>query len=222
MDQKQNELYFLWLVVQENQEFRKRNKTVVEETLKALLRTLEIKDRYTHGHSQRVAFFARLIAENMGFEEEEIQEIKLAAMLHDLGKIGTPLEILNKPGKLTDEEFDVIKEHPIYSYEIISQVSSLQNIARWIRAHQERMDGFGYPDGLKGEEIPLQARIITVADAFDAMTSDRPYRKALSLETAYEELKRCAGTQFDKEVVKVFLDVYQNHLAEKQVRKKRA
>jgi putative nucleotidyltransferase with HDIG domain len=202
---KNEELYLLWLLTQENEALKKRNKKIIQETLNAIIKTLEAKDKYTYGHSQRVADYSRLIAEKLSFSEEEIIEIELAAILHDIGKISTPDEILNKPGKLTDEEYEIIKEHPVCSFDIISQISSMDKIAKWIRAHQERVDGMGYPDGLKAEEIPLQARLITVADAFDAMTTDRPYRKALPLQSAYDERERCSGTQFDSEVVQVFL-----------------
>ncbi len=195
----------IWVLTQENNELKKQNKKIITETLNAIIKTLEAKDRYTHGHSHRVAAYALLIAKKLSFTEEQLIEIELAALLHDIGKISTPDQILNKPGKLTPEEFEIIKEHPVQSYEILSEVTSLKQIAQWVRAHQERIDGFGYPDGLQGENIPLQARIITVADAFDAMTSDRPYRQALSIQYAYDELKRCAGTQFDSKIVDIFI-----------------
>lgn len=181
----------------------------LQQAINALLKTLEAKDNGTHAHSQRVSEYCLMIAHEYSFTEEELREIELAGLLHDIGKIATPDHILKKKGKLTDEEFTVIKGHPIDSYEILSQIAPLKNVAIWVRAHQERVDGFGYPDRLKGEEIPLAARILCVADAFDAMTSDRPYRKALSLEEAYAELKRCAGTQFDQNVVQVFLEKHQ-------------
>lgn len=199
----------IWVLAQENAELKKQNKKIIKESLNAIIKTLEAKDRYTHGHSHRVAHYALLIAKKLSFTEEQLIEIELAALLHDIGKISTPDNILNKPGKLTPEEFEVIKEHPVQSYEILSEVTHLKQIALWVRAHQERIDGFGYPDGLRGENIPLPARIITVADAFDAMTSDRPYRAALSIQYAYDELKRCSGTQFDSRIVDIFIQEHQ-------------
>jgi len=201
----ENLTQMIWALAQENALLKKQNKEIIKETLNAIIKTLEAKDKYTHGHSHRVAQYALLIAKKLSLSEDQLIEIELAALLHDIGKISTPDKILNKPGKLTPEEFEIIKEHPMQSFEILSQVSHLNQIAKWVRAHQERIDGYGYPDGLRGEEIPLEARIITVADAFDAMTSDRPYRKALSIQYAYDELKRCAGTQFDLKIVDIFI-----------------
>jgi len=205
----ENLTQMIWALAQENALLKKQNKKIIKETLNAIIKTLEAKDKYTHGHSHRVAQYALLIAKKLSFTEDQLIEIELAALLHDIGKISTPDQILNKPGKLTPEEFEIIKEHPMQSFEILSQVSHLNQIAKWVRAHQERIDGYGYPDGLRGEEIPLEARIITVADAFDAMTSDRPYRKALSIQYAYDELKRCAGTQFDSKIVDIFIKEHQ-------------
>ena len=131
--------------------------------------------------------------------------LKYAAILHDIGKIGIPDSILNKPGRLTDEEYRLVKEHPAIGAEIVKQVKALEPVASIILQHQERWDGKGYPYGMKGEDIPMEARIISVLDAYDAMTSDRSYRKALPVQTAIAELKRCSGTQFDPKVVNAFL-----------------
>ncbi|MBI2027568.1 MAG: HD-GYP domain-containing protein [Deltaproteobacteria bacterium] len=193
----------------EVERLKAQNKKIVEEALNAIIKTLEAKDKYTLGHSRRVAYYSLMVARNFSFSQAILHEIELAALLHDIGKIGTPLEILNKPSGLTDEEFEIIKQHPIHSFEILCEVSSLKNVAQWVRSHQERVDGLGYPDGLKAENIPLPSRIIAVADAFDAMTSDRPYRKAMSAELAYAELRRCAGTQFDEKTVDVFINAHQ-------------
>ena len=174
-------------------------------TVKALAKAIEVKDPYTHGHSERVTEYALMIADAMSMEEREKQKLKYAATLHDIGKIGIAGRVLNKPSGLTDEEYTHVKTHPMLGDSIIEPVEFLQGPRPIILHHHERFDGTGYPRGLKGSGIPLCARILSVADAFEAMRSDRPYRKALPLQTAREELKRNAGTQFDPEVVSVFL-----------------
>jgi response regulator RpfG family c-di-GMP phosphodiesterase len=176
-------------------------------TVKALAKAIEVKDPYTFGHSERVTEYALAIAEAMGLDEVEKQNIKYAATLHDIGKIGIAGKVLNKPGALTDEEYLHVKTHPLLGDSIIEPVEFLQMPRPLILHHHERYDGKGYPDGLKGEEIPLGARIITVADSYEAMRSDRPYRKALSPEAAREELIRNRGTQFDPQVVDIFLQL---------------
>jgi len=176
-------------------------------TVKALAKAIEVKDPYTHGHSERVTEYALMIADALGLDERERQKLKYAATLHDIGKIGIAGRVLNKPGALTSEEYMHVKTHPLLGDTIIEPVEFLQGPRPIILHHHERYDGKGYPDGLMGEDIPLSARILAVADAFEAMRSDRPYRKALSLEDALEELKRNSGTQFDPRVVQVFLDV---------------
>jgi HD-GYP domain-containing protein (c-di-GMP phosphodiesterase class II) len=157
------------------------------------------------GHSARVTQYAVAIAESMDLPLEEVEELRLAGILHDLGKIGVPDSILNKPGRLSDEEYSAIKMHPVLSMRIIEPLPHLGNIIPIIYHHHERYDGNGYMDGKSGNGIPLGARIIAVADSYEAMTSDRPYRKALSREEAVAEIARCSGTQFDPEVVKHFL-----------------
>jgi diguanylate cyclase (GGDEF)-like protein/PAS domain S-box-containing protein len=175
-------------------------------TVAAIGAAAEIKDRYIRGHQQRASRWAAALAEEMGLSPKQVQDIRIAGLLHDLGKVGISESILNKPGKLTEEEFAKIKEHPaLGAMMIISEVESLQRLVPIVRHHHERFDGKGYPDGLVGEKIPLEARIMSVVDVFDAMTHDRAYRKALSREETIAELERGAGTQFDPAVVKAFL-----------------
>ena len=152
-----------------------------------------------------IAEYSVDIANKMGLAEDVVENIRKAALLHDLGKISIPDHILMKPGKLSEEEIEIIKKHPENGAKIIEPVEPLRNAKDIIRHHQECYDGSGYPDGLKGEMIPLGARIIAVADSFGAMTTDRPYRKALSIEEAVKEVKRCSGTQFDPDIVSKFL-----------------
>lgn len=173
-------------------------------TVQSLAAAIDAKDPYTHGHSQRVAEYAALLAEEISCDLEEIEIIRHTALLHDIGKIGIPENILLKPGKLTDEEYKEIKKHPILGTDILKKIKYLDRVNLFLKYHHERYDGLGYPDGLTGEKIPLGARIIAIADTFDAMTSDRPYRKGCSIEEALMELKRCANTQFDPELVKAF------------------
>lgn len=177
----------------------------VYECLRAIIVSLEEKDSYTYGHSIRLAEYAVMLATEMGLSEEEIREAELSALLHDVGKIGIPDSVLLKPARLTRAEFEIMKTHPVRSERIVQKISSLQHLLPGIRHHHERWDGHGYPDGLKGEEIPLYARLILVVDTFDAMTSTRPYRLALDKEVAIQELRRCAGTQFDADMVEHFI-----------------
>jgi len=171
----------------------------------SLAAAIEARDPYTVGHSARVTQYAVAIAESMGLSSEEVEELRLAGLLHDLGKIGVPDSILNKAGRLSEEEYSAIKMHPALSMRIIEPLPHLGNIIPIIYNHHERYDGNGYMDGKAGEKIPLGARIIAVADSFEAMTSDRPYRKALSREEAVNEIARNSGSQFDPEVVQHFL-----------------
>lgn len=177
------------------------------EIVKALAQAIEAKDPYTHGHSERIMEYAVQIAQKLGLPEEEIESLRYAAMLHDIGKIGVRGIILNNPDGLTGEEYDEIKKHPLVGEGIIKPIGLLQPIRPLIRHHHEWYNGKGYPGGLSGENIPLGARILAVVDAYDAMKSDRPYRKALTEETAIQELKRGSGSQFDSQVVEVFLEI---------------
>ncbi|MDD3012273.1 MAG: HD domain-containing protein [Candidatus Gastranaerophilales bacterium] len=176
-------------------------------TIKSISSALDAKDAYTHGHSLRVTLFSLILCKEMGLEENFIGEIEIAGLLHDIGKIGVPENILCKPGKLTDEEFNIIKLHPEKGRKILNGIKRLSKAAFWLNSHHERWDGFGYPQKLKEEDIPLAARILAVADTYDAMTSDRSYRKGLPHETALEEIKRCSGSQFDPSIVETFLKV---------------
>jgi putative nucleotidyltransferase with HDIG domain len=171
----------------------------------ALASAIDARDPYTHGHSARVTEFSVRIAENMGLSEEEKDIIRYASLLHDIGKIGIKERILKKPDKLTEEERREMETHPLIAARILQSVTMLEPVMNLVMHHHERYDGKGYPSGLAGEEIPLGARIIAVADAFESMISDRPYRKALPLEEAVAELRRGRGTQFDPRVVDIFL-----------------
>ncbi|MCD6449450.1 MAG: transporter substrate-binding domain-containing protein [Thermotogaceae bacterium] len=179
------------------------------EIILALVKALEFYSPYTKGHSERVANLAVRIANEMGLSEDKKKKIYWAGILHDVGKIFVPQDVLHKPDKLTEEEYDLVKLHPVKSAEIIEEIDELKDIAKIVRHHHERCDGKGYPDGLKCSEIPLEARIIAVADAFDAMTSKRPYREALKPEEALNEIVKNSGVQFDPQVVQVFIRVFQ-------------
>jgi putative nucleotidyltransferase with HDIG domain len=182
-------------------------KTRYMDTIEALRLAVDAKDVYTRGHSDRVAYFASLIGKEYGLSESELETLRIGGVFHDIGKIGTADDILLKTDKLDKADFEEIKRHPMKGALILSAVSMFSDVVPIVRHHHERIDGKGYPDGLKGESIPLPARIIAVADAFDAMTSDRQYRLRLSLEEAIDQLKTGAGTQFDKGVVETFLEL---------------
>lgn len=162
------------------------------------------KDKYTGGHTKRVGVFAEMIGKEIGFDYNEMLDLKMAAVLHDIGKIGIEDKILKKDSQLSDEEFAIMKEHPRLGHEILKRVKGLERVVDGMRFHHERPDGSGYPYGLKGEDIPLMARIISVADTFDAMISTRPYRKGLPPMVAFEEIKKHRGTQFCEKVVDAF------------------
>ncbi|UCF34193.1 MAG: HD-GYP domain-containing protein [Phycisphaerales bacterium] len=172
--------------------------------VRSLVSAVDQKDPYTSGHSVRVGYFATMLAEEVGIRGEELQMLQWSALLHDVGKIGIRDEVLNKEGKLTPEEFDHIKEHPVRSYHVVKDVPQLQAAVKGALHHHERWDGSGYPEGLAGEEIPLQARIIQIADIFDALTSDRSYRAAYSWQQALEILAQEAGTHVDARLQETF------------------
>jgi hypothetical protein len=177
------------------------------EIVKALAQAIEAKDPYTHGHSERVMQYTVQIAQKLGLPKKEIDSLRYAAILHDIGKIGVRGIVLNNPNGLSSEEYDEIKKHPLVGEGIIKPIELLEPIRPLIRHHHEWYNGKGYPDGLSEGNIPLGARILAVADAYDAMKSDRPYRKALTEETAIQELKRGSGTQFEPKIVEVFLEI---------------
>lgn len=176
----------------------------------ALSCVVEARDSYTDKHMKDIAEYSVAIASKLGLPESDIENIRKAALLHDLGKISVPDHILMKPGKLSEEEMDIIKRHPLNGAKIIEPVEPLKHAREIIKYHQECFDGSGYPEGLRGEKIPLGARIIAVADAFGAMTTDRPYRKALTIEQAVKELKKGAGTQFDPRLVVIFISILED------------
>ena len=184
-------------------------------SLKALTSSIDAKDKYTHGHSERVAFISRWIAERISeqnpLDEEKIHEIYLAGLLHDIGKIGIDETVLRKKGRLTEQEFLRIRVHPSIGAGILREIKQMRNIVPGVLCHHERIDGKGYPNGLTGEQIPLTGKIVGLADAFDAMTSKRTYRDAMTLEQALKEIERGLGTQFDEKIGKIFLegDIYQ-------------
>jgi HD-GYP domain-containing protein (c-di-GMP phosphodiesterase class II) len=179
----------------------------------ALARAVDMRSAMAGGHSDRVLSYASAIAERLGWSGPELARLRMAAMLHDVGKVGLPDSVLSKPGRLREEEFAQVKEHPVTGAQLVARVEGLDPIIPWIRYSHEHLDGSGYPEGLVGEEIPLASRILLVADAFDAMTTPRPYRAAVSPEEGLEELRRCAGTHFDRRCV----DALAEHLREHAV-----
>jgi len=183
------------------------------EIVKALAQAIEAKDPYTHGHSERVMQYAVQIAQKLGLPKKEINSLRYAAILHDIGKIGVRGIVLNNPNSLTSEEYDEIKKHPLIGEGIIKPIELLQPIRTLIRHHHEWYNGKGYPDGLSRKNIPLGARILAIADAYDAMKSDRPYRKALTEETAIQELKRGSGSQFEPKLVGILLKILKRNLS---------
>lgn len=177
------------------------------KTIKLISSALDAKDPYTHGHSLRVTMYSLILAKKLNLDDSTLEEIEMAGLLHDIGKIGIPQSILCKPGKLTDEEYEVMKSHPAQAEKMLMGIKKLTVVTNWLRAHHERWDGRGYPYGLKGEEIPISGRIIALADTYDAMTSTRSYRKALDHEVAIAEIQRCAGSQFDPVLAELFIKI---------------
>ncbi len=180
-------------------------------TLESLRLAVDAKDSYTAGHSDRVSYYSVLIGKQLGMSEEDIEILKQGALFHDIGKIGIPDAVLQKPGKLTDEEYDDIKNHPSIGAKILGPAKIFEKLIPMVLHHHERFDGRGYPGGLKGEEIPYMARIVCVADSFDAMTSDRAYRPRFTVVKAMEEMENCKGTQFDPELVDAFMIAMKNN-----------
>ncbi|MFN2642670.1 MAG: HD-GYP domain-containing protein [Actinomycetota bacterium] len=179
-----------------------RTRMAFEATLRSLVTAIEAKDLYTRGHAERVSQLAEMIARTLGISEAATRQIRYAALMHDVGKLTVDTRVLQKPGKLTAEEFEHMKIHPIRGSEIVSEIELLANMVDGVRHHHERLDGAGYPDGLVGTELSSAARIIMVADAFDSMTSTRSYRRSMPIENALSELHRCEETQFAPEVIR--------------------
>ncbi len=191
------------------------------ETIQVLRYTVEAKDTYTRGHSDRVSEFSMLLGQKLGLSDKEINTLKIGGLFHDIGKIGVPDSILLKESKLTDDEYSEIKNHPSIGAHILSNATIFKEVIPIVKHHHERYDGNGYPGKLKGEEIPLLARITAVADAFDAMSSKRTYRNSLDIDTVKAEIERCKGTQFDPKCADAFLDILNNHYNEiKEIQEK--
>ena len=219
---------FLWLVLRDV--YARSSKRIVAQagaledalalrertydaTLTALTSALDFRDNETGGHSDRVVGYMELVLERMNIRGAELATLRRGALLHDVGKIGVPDNVLRKPTALSESEWAVMKRHPEFGARIIAGIPFLEDVARIVRHHHERWDGMGYPDGLKGDRIPLGARIFAVGDSFDAMTSDRPYRRGLLIAAAREEIRRCGGSQFDPAVVTAFLSIPVERLA---------
>ena len=183
---------------------QKESTVLASEVSAAFAKVIDMKDKYTNGHSERVATYTAMIAKEMGYDAETVEKYYRIGLLHDVGKVGIPKAVLNKPGKLTDEEYDVIKSHTLKGYEVLKDISVIPELAVGALAHHERHDGTGYPNGLAGDEIPPVARIIAVADTFDAMYSDRQYRKQMDFEKALSRIREASGTQLNPEVVAAF------------------
>ena len=183
-----------------------KHKKTCEMAARAILCALNLKDHYTFGHSTRVAFFSLVVGKKLGLTKSELYDLELASLFHDIGKIGTPDSLLNKPQRLEPEEFAIVQQHPQLSYKILEEFPDFEKIAIYARHHHERFDGQGYPDQLKGAEIPFFSRIILISDTFDSMTSTRPYREGMTYQTAFDELRQFSGSQFDPQLVEVFVE----------------
>ena len=184
---------------------QEQNKILIREIVTAFSKTVDMKDKYTNGHSFRVAKYTSILTRELGYDEETVEKYYNIALMHDIGKIGIPAEVLNKRGKLTEEEFSVIKSHARLGYNVLKDISIMPDLAEGAGSHHERPDGKGYPKGLKGNEIPRVAQIIAVADTFDAMYSNRPYRKRMNFDKVVSIIKEVSGTQLTSDVVEAFL-----------------
>jgi response regulator RpfG family c-di-GMP phosphodiesterase len=191
-----------------------------QQTIEGLAKAIDKMDRYTSGHSDRVAIYAVFLAERLGLPPNEIEIVRQSALMHDIGKIGCVLN-LNKPGKLTNDEYEVFKKHPVYGKDILDPIKFLHPLIPGVFLHHERWDGRGYPLKLRGPDIPLLARIISVADTYDAMTSDRSYRRALPHEVSLAEIERCAATQFDPDMVGTFIENIEGYREEQRAKGKK-
>ncbi len=214
----ENDLRFLTIIANqaaiaiENSRLHLHVRRLFLSSIRALANAIEARDQYTRGHSERVTEYSVKIAERMKIDKDELEKIRYAALLHDIGKINVKEGILNKPGKLTDEEFKIMSQHPVYGARIMEPVEEFRQMLPYMYHHHEKYNAGGYPEGLSGEDIPLASRILAVADSFDAMTSNRPYRKSLSIEHAVSEIEKNSGTQFDPRVVTVFKDILEDEI----------
>jgi len=200
-----------------NDELKESNEALEKaylESIQTLRYTVEAKDAYTKGHSDRVSAYAVLIGKYMGLSDQDLKTLEIGGLFHDIGKIGVPDSILLKEDKLTDDEYSEIKNHPAIGKHILSNATTFKDIIPIVYHHHEKYDGTGYPDRLVGDNIPYLARITAVADTFDAMTSKRSYRNALPIEVVKQEIERCSGTQFDPKIAKIFIDILNNHYDE--------
>jgi len=191
---------------EELEDLKNQQKKISETMCRSMLLALDAKDQYTYQHSTRVAYYSLTLGRELSLDEAQLYQLEMAGLFHDLGKIGTPDSILNKPTRLNEEEFEIMKLHPVRSGEILEGFKDFKEVAKIVRHHHERFDGRGYPNGLKGEDIPIFSRILLIADTFDAMTSSRAYRKGLSYSTAFAELEEFSGSQFDPGLVLLFID----------------
>ena len=184
----------------------KENRELFVGTVKALAAAIDGKDKYTRGHSERVARISVAMGKRLGMDEEELDTLRMSALLHDIGKIAIDDAILKKPAALTDEEYEIMKTHPQHGYKIMSQIPAMKDFLPGMYMHHEMVNGQGYPQGLTGDQIPMQAKIISVADTFDAMTIDRPYSKGMELQPALDRLRSFIGTRYQSEVVEALID----------------
>ncbi len=198
---------FYSLIIAKEHEAQINNEVII-----ALVSAIEINDIYTKDHGKRVSAYSVLIAQKMNLSELEIHDIEIAALLHDIGKIGIPSNILNKPGKLSTLEYELIKEHPTHTKTILEKISGFSNIVNYAYCHHEYYNGMGYPRGLKGDEIPLGSQIIILADVFDAITADRSYRKAFTVEKALNIIRSESSKQFNPDITNIAIDVFSNYL----------
>jgi HD-GYP domain-containing protein (c-di-GMP phosphodiesterase class II) len=194
----------LELYIRQIRKAGEENKALFLGTIRALAAAVDEKDPYTRGHSDRVTKYSVIIARALDLDEKTVETISISALLHDVGKIGIDDKILKKPGFLTPEEFEIMKQHPVKGFNIMKTIEQMRNVLPGLRSHHEQWDGNGYPDRLKAEEIPLIARIIAVADTLDAMTTNRPYQQALTFQFAVEKINKNVGVKYDKDIVAAF------------------
>ena len=187
--------------------------SLILQLSQTLIATIGVNDDYTKCHSERVAEYSKEIAARHGLSEEEQEIIYIIALLHDIGKIGIPDAVINKPGRLMDMEYEIVKQHPVLGAEILKNIKDVPKLAAVVRSHHERFDGKGYPDGLAGEDIPAEARIIAVAESYDAMTGESRYRTPLSKAEARAEIEKCSGSQFDPVFAGIMLQMIDEELA---------